>query len=249
MANNKIEQNAIREIVDLYDFRERTREEVLADIEGLATERKVAAIKAYLRNIDDTLSESFDTGKWFEDITELRKNLQAQLDRYSSLEFKIEGLEKFLEEVRARLVERMKAAHGERGNDWLWRDQPQEAQEEYLDAAAYSVLLLRRLTMGKIVQTGTLGKADQKPEPEKTSLENKLFGFDKFTQLVKQRITEGDQHYGDRWLIESQPQQIQNEVLDAFAYAYFGWRKAKMLQEGQPHLVGNKPNQGDFGPK
>lgn len=221
--------NILREVIDIPH--EISFEEIAEDINSAPPDSKIAVIEAYLKNVDGALTESFDTGEWFKGMIELRNELQGQLDWYTSLEFKVEGLDEFLGEVKTRLIERMQAAHDKRGNDWLWRNQPQEAQEEYLDAAAYSVLLLRRLTMGGIVPTGTLGKAGQEPEPPKTSLESKLSGFDNFTQLVKQRIIEGDQRYGDSWLLmDDQPQQIKDEVLDTFAYAYFGWRRAKMIQ-------------------
>lgn len=238
MAGNKERedvQNIRREVVDLYGFRERSKREVLEDIENAPPEGKLVTIRAYLTNINNTLIESSDTGKWFQEIRDLRNQLQEQSERYASLEFKIEGLDGFLGEVRERTVERMRIAHDERGNDWLWSDVDREAQEEYIDAAAFSLLLYRRLQLGGLrsssVQTPSIEQEQTKPGD--TSLESKLKGFNEFVESVRERIVQGDVKYGDQWFTEDQPKLIEEEVLDTFAYAYFGWRKAKILQSQQ----------------
>lgn len=227
----------LREVIDI--SQEISFEEIIEDVNSAPPDRKIAIIRAYLRSIDSVLIESFDTGEWFKGIIKLRDGLQEQLNRYTSLEFKVEGLEEFLGEVKKRLIERMQVAHDRRGNDWLWKDTHQETAEEYIDQAAFSVLLFRRLKLGKIGQMSTLvdntiPQSEVRSEVRKVSLESKLAGFDKFVEVVKTRIFEGDARYGDAWLIEDQPRLIEEEIIDTIGYAYFGWRKAKMLGSQSP---------------
>lgn len=237
----------LREVHDLYNFGNLPKDTVLHDVETLPPGEKIAGIKSWLTNIDETLIETSGTGEWFQNIITLRKHLQGELERYTSLEFKVEGLDKFLGEVKTRIVERMKAAHETKGNAWLWDDMPSEAAEEYLDAGGFSVLFYRKLRLEGLrspaVPTLPVVPVEGKQtESKKTTLENKTEGFDEFVEEVRGRIIEGDVKYGDLWLMEDQRKLTEEEVLDSFAYAYFGWRKTKMLQSQQASQPLEKKN-------
>lgn len=227
--------HVLRQVYDLYNFGSLPKDNVLHDIAALPPGEKVVGIKSWLTNIDQTLIETSDTGEWFQNIIELRKDLQSKLERYTSLEFKVEGLDEFLGEVKTRIVEKMREAHETKGNAWLWDDMPSEAAEEYLDAGAFSVLFYRKLRLEglRAPAVPTLPIEGEQAKSEKTTLENKTEGFDEFVEEVRGRIIAGDVKYKDMWLVENQQKLIEEEVLDSFAYAYFGWRKTKMLQSQQ----------------
>lgn len=236
MASNEIGtrlrfNNDMRRVVGLLEG-EMSPKQVLQDVAGTSPAERMGAIRAYLGNIDETFVESYGIGEEFQQLLALRADLQGQLERYTSLEFKLEGIDEFLAEVKQRIIQRMEVAHPKRGNDWLWSDLPQEEKEEYLDLGAYSILQLKKLQNAGIVETNSLlSKATLQPEEGKTSLESKLDLLPVFVEELKVRVTRGDALRGNDWLTEDQGQEIQGEILDTFSYAYFGWRKAKILQD------------------
>ncbi len=114
---------------------------------------------------------------------------------------------------------------------------PQEASEEYLDLAAYSILLLRRFDLGETNQLSPINVGEQR---EGQSLKDKLTGFDGFVDKVRKRIIQGDTKYGEEWLKDDLQEESRNELIDTIAYSYFGWRKCMMVLESKPETTGQQ---------
>lgn len=64
----------LRQVIDL--FTEQSKAGVLHDVRTASKNKRPGIIRAYLTNIDQTLTESFDTGKWFTAIIDLRNQLK-----------------------------------------------------------------------------------------------------------------------------------------------------------------------------
>ena len=195
-----------------------TFQKVIENINSAPPEEKITRISAYLKNVNNALEQTFDIGEWYKMMITLRNNLQQQLENYQSFEFKIEGLDNFLTEIKQQLIGRMQGAQEKRGNDWLWNNMPQEASEEYLDLAAYSILLLRRFDLGETNQLSPINVGEQR---EGQSLKDKLTGFDGFVDKVRKRIIQGDTKYGEEWLKDDLQEESRNELIDTIAYSYF----------------------------
>lgn len=215
--------NAMRQVVGLLEG-EMTPAQVLQDIKETFPNETVGALEAYLANIDNTFLNSFGGGEPYDQLRALRKELQGQLERYSSLEFKKERLDDFLAEVKERIVERMQAAHPKRGNAWLWEDNRNDRKEELIDHAAFTVIDLKKLELSGLIEAeDRVNEMGIEPEEGKTSLESKLDRFPVFMEQVKAVIARGDVAFGKNWLSENLPRLIKGELLDQLAYAYFEW--------------------------